>query len=760
MTGTAGFRIRAVEPIKDVRNLVGGNPVAIVGDFNATDLDANSTLAFSLVEGNGSEHNHLFDVDTNGTLRTGVTFDYETNATTLNVRVRATDELNATKEKTFVISVINVVEDLDQDGIEDFYDPDDDNDGYSDAEEIAYGSNPRDANSTANTAPQITLAQSFPDQLDSNGVFHISHTENKTHIIQVTATDVDGDDLNYSIYGWQDLHHFEINATNGKLSFKNSPDYESPNDHDKDGVYGIVLRVSDNKAHHDQPVYIWVVDENEAPYDFNSTALLNVLENQPVGTIVGQLSSRDSDINSTLSFSLVGDAEDNQSFSIDTNGTLRTAVILDYELNATHSIRAKVKDEQNASSIKNFTVQIINLVEDFDGDGIEDAHDLDNDNDGFSDVAEIAYGSDPWDADSIANAAPDSLILSNHTIMENQPAGTFIGQLLGTDPDYNSTLNYSRVNGPGDDHNQNFVIDQNLSLRTKKSFDYESDDHNLSIRIRVKDEHNASLVRVFTITLLDLNDTVIPPTTDHNHTQPPGDGNGTTLPDHNHTLPSHDGNKTESPDHNQSIAPLAPIVRTGSFSFDENGSYQFEGEILSGNYSSILEVGILIKAADNNVTYALVADFNGSTGTFSLSANELPDGSTFYFRAYALTTLGESLGTIRRIEVSDKNDTRHWWSSIASTRTHGWIIDSWMGDLLPYPNQWAYHRRLGWIYMSTDGSDGYWIWRQENGWLWTNSSTWPFLWAHESTGWLYLFPATQKAVFYDYSLKKQALPAE
>ena len=517
-------------------------------------------------------------------------------------------------------------------------------------------------------------------------------------------------------------------------------------------MYGIVLRVSDNKAHHDQPVYIWVVNENEAPYDFNSTALLNVLENQPVGTIVGQLSSRDSDINSTLSFSLVGDAKDNQSFSIDTNGTLRTAVILDYELNATHSIRAKVKDEQNASSIKNFTVQIINLVEDFDGDGIEDAHDLDNDNDGFSDVAEITYGSNPWDADSIANAAPDSLILSNHTIMENQPAGTFIGQLLGTDPDYNSTLNYSRVNGPGDDHNQNFVIDQNLSLRTKKSFDYESDDHNLSIRIRVKDEHNASLVRVFTITLLDLNDTVIPPTTDHNHTQPPGDGNGTTLPDHNQTLPSHDGNKTESPDHNQSIAPLAPIVRTGSFSFDENGSYQFEGEILSGNYSSILEVGILIKAADNNVTYALVADFNGSTGTFSLSANELPDGSTFYFRAYALTTMGESLGTIRRIEVSDKNDTRHWWSSIASTRTHGWIIDSWMGDLLPYPNQWAYHRRLGWIYMSPDGSDGYWLWRQENGWLWTNSPTWPFLWAHESTGWLYLLPAKNNALFYDYGI--------
>ena len=187
----------------------------------------------------------------------------------------------------------------------DAHDPDDDNDGYSDTEEIAYGSDPRDVNSLANTAPQITLAQSFPDQLDSNGVFHIGHTENKTHILNVSAIDADGDDLNYSIYGWLDLQHFEINATTGDLSFKNSPDYESPNDHDKDGVYGIVLRVSDNKAHHDQPVYIWLVNENESPYNLTTRHGLTIAENQPMGTIVGEFDASDPDKNSTLSYSLI-----------------------------------------------------------------------------------------------------------------------------------------------------------------------------------------------------------------------------------------------------------------------------------------------------------------------------------------------------------------------------------------------------------------------------------------------------------------------
>ena len=33
--------------------------------------------------------------------------------------------------------------------------------------------------------------------------------------------------------------------------------------------------------------------------------------------------------------------------------------------------------------------------------GIEDAYDTDDDGDGFSDVDEIAYGSDPMDANSI-----------------------------------------------------------------------------------------------------------------------------------------------------------------------------------------------------------------------------------------------------------------------------------------------------------------------------------------------------------------------
>ena len=54
----------------------------IVGEFNATDPDANSTLTYYLVSGAGDGNNSLFTLETNGTLKTATIFDYETNAST------------------------------------------------------------------------------------------------------------------------------------------------------------------------------------------------------------------------------------------------------------------------------------------------------------------------------------------------------------------------------------------------------------------------------------------------------------------------------------------------------------------------------------------------------------------------------------------------------------------------------------------------------------------------------------------------------
>ena len=105
-----------------------------------------------------------------------------------------------------------------------------------------------------------------------------------------------------------------------------------------------------------------------------------------------------------------------------------------------------------------FTVSVTNLIEDLDGDGIEDAYDLDDDGDGltdamevsthgtdpgkadsdgdgFSDGVEVAKASDPLDSGSMPNQLPAFDANQTLTIAENQPAGTVVGTLLATDPD-------------------------------------------------------------------------------------------------------------------------------------------------------------------------------------------------------------------------------------------------------------------------------------------------------------------------------------
>ena len=82
---------------------------------------------------------------------------------------------------------------------------------------------------------------------------------------------------------------------------------------------------------------------------------------------------------------------------------------------------------------KAFVINVTNVVEDLDGDGIEDHADPDDDGDGFSDAEEIAYGSDPRDNQSVANQAPTLLDLNGSSIAENSNAGSVVGILSASD---------------------------------------------------------------------------------------------------------------------------------------------------------------------------------------------------------------------------------------------------------------------------------------------------------------------------------------
>ena len=82
---------------------------------------------------------------------------------------------------------------------------------------------------------------------------------------------------------------------------------------------------------------------------------------------------------------------------------------------------------------------------------------------------EIAYGSNPRDPNSVANAAPNSLALNSSGFQENQPAGTVAGTLTATDPDNGDTLSIQLVNGQEAVQTPHFHSTSNGTLKTTVS---------------------------------------------------------------------------------------------------------------------------------------------------------------------------------------------------------------------------------------------------------------------------------------------------
>ena len=108
------------------------------------------------------------------------------------------------------------------------------------------------------------------------------------------------------------------------------------------------------------------------------------------------------------------------------------------------------------------------------------------DGDGFSNVEETAYGSDPRDSNSMANQAPYALgAVDRLAVRENLPAGALVGQIQATDAD-GDELTYALVRGSGDSGNNAFSLSTSGKLTILRPLDFESQSK-YSIRVRAQD---------------------------------------------------------------------------------------------------------------------------------------------------------------------------------------------------------------------------------------------------------------------------------
>ena len=97
---------------------------------------------------------------------------------------------------------------------------------------------------------------------------------------------------------------------------------------------------------------------------------------------------------------------------------------------------------------------------------------------------------------------PDTILLSNHTIDENNTIGALIGRLTTIDRDTLDNHTYQLVPGEGDDGNGAFTLISDL-LVAADYFDYESQD-SYHIRVRCLDRYDNFVENTFAITINDV----------------------------------------------------------------------------------------------------------------------------------------------------------------------------------------------------------------------------------------------------------------
>ena len=115
------------------------------------------------------------------------------------------------------------------------------------------------------SAPDIGAYEYFVNSAPVfSGSTALSIFENKTSVIDLNATDADGDALTFSIVNGSDKLDFGISTSSGVLRFLSSPDYEYPADSGGNNIYEVTVEVSDGFLTDQISLQITVKDVDES----------------------------------------------------------------------------------------------------------------------------------------------------------------------------------------------------------------------------------------------------------------------------------------------------------------------------------------------------------------------------------------------------------------------------------------------------------------------------------------------------------------
>ena len=151
-------------------------------------------------------------------------------------------------------------------------------------------------------------------------------------LIQIQASDPNGQTLLYSLGSGNDEGLFEIDEDSGLLKFLVPPDFESPDANAADNVYEVLVRVDDGANTTEQLISIQVQDINDEVPVFTSANTFPVVENESVSLFIVAEDADSTDVFRDITYSIDTNFGDGAQFVIDpATGVLTMASIPDFE---------------------------------------------------------------------------------------------------------------------------------------------------------------------------------------------------------------------------------------------------------------------------------------------------------------------------------------------------------------------------------------------------------------------------------------------
>ena len=214
---------------------------------------------------------------------------------------------------------------------------------------------------------------------------------------------------------------------------------------------------------------------NDAPVNLVALSNLEVEENQPIGSIVGEFNALDPEGEEVFFFLTSGESDDHNDMFYILGNQLRTNSVFDYAQFSSLTIRVGAMDESNAITDSNFTVKIIE-----------------------STVEPV-------------NLPPTDLFAIDITgFSNNSVEGDVIGEFNATDPE-DGSLFFSLMEENENNDNEYFAITENgiLKLVFKLSFD---SNRTFDVDIKVADDADQITSKTFLIpyTFMEDNSSELP----------------------------------------------------------------------------------------------------------------------------------------------------------------------------------------------------------------------------------------------------------